>query len=254
MNKKNTKALVPFLTCGDPSLDVTRDIILALDEVGTDCVLLGIPFSDPTAEAGIIQAAFARALSGGVTTDAIFDMVAEVRKKSDVQLAFETYANVVFTYGIEKFVKKMAENKVTALLLQDVPFEEKDEFSSVCEKYGIDWVQMACSTYAGADDYRRLGTIAKGTQGFLYCTEVSGMPDEGHRKLTDMLTRVRALTDVPCVLECPGSTNAEYKEFAAMADGILIGPQLVTICGEYGSDSIEKIKQTALEIIKAINA
>ena len=139
MNKRITesfakgKAFIPFITCGDPSLDVTEELVYAMEEAGADLIELGIPFSDPTAEGPVIQEANIRALSGGVTTDKIFDMVARIRKKTDIPLVFMTYANVVFSYGIRRFVETAAALGMDGLILPDVPFEEKEEFDVVCK-------------------------------------------------------------------------------------------------------------------------
>ena len=127
------KAFIPFITCGDPSLDVTEELVYAMEEAGADLIELGIPFSDPTAEGPVIQEANVRALSGGVTTDKIFDMVARIRKKTDIPLVFMTYANVVFSYGIRRFVETAAALGMDGLILPDVPFEEKQEFDVVCK-------------------------------------------------------------------------------------------------------------------------
>ena len=145
MNKKITeafakgKAFIPFVTCGDPSLDVTEKIVYAMEEAGADLIELGIPFSDPTAEGPVIQGANLRALSGGVTTDKVFDMVEKIRKNSSIPMVFMTYANVVFSYGIERFCKRAAEVGMDGMILPDVPFEEKEEFASVAEKYGLNF-------------------------------------------------------------------------------------------------------------------
>ena len=143
MNKRiaeafaNGKAFIPFLTCGDPSLEVTEQLIYAMEEAGADLIELGIPFSDPTAEGPVIQAANVRALSGGVTTDKIFDMVKRLRQNTKIPMVFMTYANVVFSYGTERFIQKAASLGMDGLILPDVPFEEKEEFDSVCKKYGL---------------------------------------------------------------------------------------------------------------------
>ena len=145
MNKRITesftkgKAFIPFITCGDPSLEVTEQLVYAMEEAGADLIELGIPFSDPTAEGPVIQAANIRALSGGVTTDKVFDMVEKIRKNSSIPMVFMTYANVVFSYGTERFVKKAAEVGMDGLILPDVPFEEKEEFDGVCKEYGLDY-------------------------------------------------------------------------------------------------------------------
>ena len=145
MNKRITesftkgKAFIPFITCGDPSLEVTEQLVYAMEEAGADLIELGIPFSDPTAEGPVIQAANIRALSGGVTTDKVFEMVEKIRKNSSIPMVFMTYANVVFSYGTERFVKKAAEVGMDGLILPDVPFEEKEEFDGVCKEYGLDY-------------------------------------------------------------------------------------------------------------------
>ena len=131
MNKRITeafekgKAFIPFITCGDPSLEVTEQLVYAMEEAGADLIELGIPFSDPTAEGPVIQAANVRALSGGVTTDKIFDMVVKIRKNSSVPMVFMTYANVVFSYGTERFIKTAAEIGMDGLILPDVRMRKK---------------------------------------------------------------------------------------------------------------------------------
>ena len=124
------KAFIPFITCGDPSLEVTEKIVYAMEEAGADLIELGIPFSDPTAEGPVIQEANIRALSGGVTTDKIFDMVVKIRKNTQIPMVFMTYANVVYSYGTERFVKKAVETGMDGLILPDVLFEEKKEYEA----------------------------------------------------------------------------------------------------------------------------
>ena len=136
------KAFIPFITCGDPDLDTTKEIVRAMEKNGADLIELGIPFSDPTAEGPVIQAANLRALTGGVTTDKIFDMVEDLRKDVKVPMVFMTYANVVFSYGIERFAKKAAAVGMDGVILPDVPFEEKEEFASVFRKEGMDLISL----------------------------------------------------------------------------------------------------------------
>lgn len=128
------KAFIPFITCGDPSLEVTEQIIIEMEKAGANLIELGIPFSDPTAEGPVIQAANIRALSGGVTTDKVFEMVKRVRRVVKVPLVFMTYANVVFSYGIERFAANAAEAGMDGIILPDVPYEEKEEFAPAFRK------------------------------------------------------------------------------------------------------------------------
>ena len=158
------KAFIPFVTCGDPSLEVTEEIVYAMADAGADLIELGIPFSDPTAEGPVIQEANVRALSAGTTTDKIFDMVRRIRQKTDIPMVFMTYANVVYSYGSERFIRTAAEIGMDGLILPDVPFEEKTEFDPLCRQYGLDLVSLIAPT-----SHDRIRMIAKEASGFVYC-------------------------------------------------------------------------------------
>ena len=131
------KTLIPFITCGDPSIAITEELIYTMQKTGTDFIILGIPFSDPTAESDVVQSANLRALTNGITTDKIFDMVSKIRQNTNITIAFMTYANVVFSYGSEKFISKSAELGIDGLIITDLPFEEKVEFLPLCKEYDI---------------------------------------------------------------------------------------------------------------------
>ena len=136
------KAFMPFITCGDPDLKTTAAAIHAMAANGADLIELGIPFSDPTAEGPVIQGANLRALQAGTTTDKVFDLVREVRRDVTIPLVFMTYANVVFSYGAERFLSTCAEIGIDGLILPDLPYEEKDEFAPLCRQYGVDLISM----------------------------------------------------------------------------------------------------------------
>ena len=202
MNKKiaeafaGGKAFIPFITCGDPSLEITEQLVYAMEEAVADLIELGIPFSDPTAEGPVIQEANVRALAGGVTTDKIFDMVEKIRKKSSVPMVFMTYANVVFSYGIERFVSKAAEVGMNGLILPDVPFEEKEEFDTVCKAYGLDLISLIAPT-----SHERIAQIAKDAEGFVYCVSSLGVTGTRTNITTDidaMVKRVKQTKNIPC--------------------------------------------------------
>jgi len=129
----NGKVFIPFVTCGDPDLETTGKIVSAMAQNGADIIELGIPFSDPTAEGPVIQEANIRALSGKVTTDKIFNFVQEIRREVHIPLVFLTYANVVFSYGSERFIKTCSQVGMDGLILPDLPYEEKDEFARLCK-------------------------------------------------------------------------------------------------------------------------
>ena len=135
---ENGKAFIPFITCGDPNLETTAKIVREAVANGADLIELGIPFSDPTAEGPVIQGANIKALAAGVTTDKVFDLVRDLRKDVTIPMVFMTYANVVYSYGAEKFISTCKEIGIDGLILPDIPYEEKEEFLPLCEKYDVD--------------------------------------------------------------------------------------------------------------------
>jgi len=256
MNKKITeafsrgKAFIPFITCGDPSLDVTEKIVNAMVEAGADLIELGIPFSDPTAEGPVIQGANLRALSGGVTTDKVFDMVEKIRKNTDVPMVFMTYANVVFSYGTERFCKRAQEVGMDGLILPDVPYEEKEEFAEVADKYGLDLISLIAPT-----SHERIATIAKDAEGFVYCVSslgVTGMRSQITTDIGAMVKLVKAQKDIPCAVGFGISTPEQAKKMAVQADGVIVGSAIVKLCESYGADCVPYIKEYVKSMKDAI--
>ena len=256
MNKKITeafakgKAFIPFVTCGDPSLDVTEKIVYAMEEAGADLIELGIPFSDPTAEGPVIQGANLRALSGGVTTDKVFDMVEKIRKNSSIPMVFMTYANVVFSYGIERFCKRAAEVGMDGMILPDVPFEEKEEFASVAEKYGLDLISLIAPT-----SHEKISMIAKEAEGFVYCVSslgVTGMRSQITTDIGAMVELVKAQKDIPCAVGFGISTPEQAKKMAAQADGVIVGSAIVKLCETHGAECVPYIGEYVKSMKDAI--
>ena len=256
MNKKITeafakgKAFIPFITCGDPSLDVTKELVFAMSEAGADLIELGIPFSDPTAEGPVIQGANLRALSGGVTTDKVFTMVEEIRKSCETPLVFMTYANVVFSYGTERFMKRASEAGMNGLILPDVPFEEKTEFDVVAKQYGLDLISLIAPT-----SHERITKIAKEAEGFVYCVSSLGVTGTRSEITTDigaMVQLVKAAKDIPCAVGFGISTPEQAKKMAAQSDGAIVGSAIVKLCAKYGKDCIPYIKAYVEEMKNAV--
>ena len=247
MNKRiaeafaNGKAFIPFLTCGDPSLEVTEQLIYVMEEAGADLIELGIPFSDPTAEGPVIQAANVRALSGGVTPDKIFDMVKRLRQNTKIPMVFMTYANVVFSYGTERFIQKAASLGMDGLILPDVPFEEKEEFDSVCKKYGLDLISLIAPT-----SHERITQIAKEAEGFVYCVSslgVTGMRSAITTDIGAMVQLVKAAKDIPCAVGFGISTPEQAAAMAAKSDGAIVGSAIVKLCGQYKEACVPYVKE-----------
>ena len=229
------KAFIPFITCGDPNLETTAAVVRAAVANGADLVELGIPFSDPTAEGVVIQAANLRALQGGVTTDKIFELVRDLRRDVKVPLVFMTYANVVFSCGAEKFLSKCAAVGVDGLILPDVPFEEKEEFLSTCKRFGVDLISMIAPT---SED--RIAMIAREAEGFVYIVSslgVTGVRNEIKTDLSSIVAAVRANTKIPCAIGFGISTPAQAKKMAAIADGVIVGSAIIKIIAAHGGDA-----------------
>ena len=256
MNKKvaeafaGGKAFIPFITCGDPSLEITEQLVYAMEEAGADLIELGIPFSDPTAEGPVIQEANVRALAGGVTTDKIFDMVEKIRKKTSVPMVFMTYANVVFSYGIERFVSKAAEVGMNGLILPDVPFEEKEEFDTVCKAYGLDLISLIAPT-----SHERIAQIAKDAEGFVYCVSSLGVTGTRTNITTDigaMVKLVKQTKNIPCAVGFGISTPEQANKMASQSDGAIVGSAIVKLCAKYGADCVPYVQEYVRQMKKAV--
>jgi tryptophan synthase alpha chain len=247
---ENGKAFIAFITCGDPDLETTGAAVRAAVENGADLIELGIPFSDPTAEGPVIQAANLRALQGGVTTDKIFDFVRELRKDVHIPLVFMTYANVVFSYGAERFISTCRQIGMDGLILPDLPFEEKDEFLPLCHQYGIDLISLIAPT---SED--RIAMIAKEAEGFIYLVSslgVTGTRQEINTDLTSIVSRIRQNAKVPCAIGFGISTPAQAKKMADIADGAIIGSAIVKILAQYGKEAPRYVGEYVKSIKEAL--
>lgn len=236
---KNGKAFIPFVTCGDPDLETTAKIVRAMSSAGADLIELGIPFSDPTAEGPVIQEANLRALTGGVTTDKIFDFVRELRQDVKTPLVFMTYANVVYSYGTEKFVSACAKIGIDGLILPDVPFEERDDFAPECERHGLDLIPLIAPTSSG-----RIAMIARAARGFLYIVSSLGVTGVRSKITTDvgaMVKIVRGVTKTPCAVGFGISTPEQARAMAAVSDGAIVGSAIVKLVAQYGRDAAEPV-------------
>ena len=246
----NGKAFIPFITCGDPDLETTGKIVRAAVANGADLIELGIPFSDPTAEGPVIQGTNIRALAGGVTTDQIFDLVRDLRRDVTIPLVFMTYANVVFSYGAEKFIATCREIGIDGLILPDLPFEEKEEFQPLCTRYDVDLISLIAPT-----SHQRIAKIAKEASGFLYIVSslgVTGVRSEITTDLESMVSIVRENTDLPCAIGFGISTPEQAKHMSAYADGVIVGSAIIKLIEEHGSGAAEAVGDYVKKMKEAI--
>ena len=247
---ENGKAFIPFITCGAPDLETTAAAVRAAVANGADLIELGIPFSDPTAEGPVIQGANIRALRGGIKTKHIFEFVRELRRDVTVPMVFMTYANVVFSYGAEKFISTCAEVGIDGLILPDIPFEEKEEFLPICSQYDVALISLIAPTSAN-----RIGMIAKEAEGFIYLISSLGVTGERSEIKTDLrsiVELIRANTDVPCAIGFGISTPEQAKQMASISDGAIVGSAIVRLLEKHGKDAPKYIGEYVKSMKDAI--
>lgn len=247
---ENKKAFIPFITAGDPDLGVTEQLVPAMAEAGADLIELGIPFSDPVAEGVVIQEADMRALASGTTTDKIFDSVRRIRQKTDVPLAFMTYINPVFAYGVDKFMKNAVDCGIDALIVPDMPFEEREELLPACKKYGMVLIYLVAPT-----SKERAQAIARESDGFVYCVSslgVTGVRSEITTNIKEMVDTVKQGKDVPCAVGFGISTPEQACKMSAQSDGVIVGSAIVKMVAKYGINCIGPVCDYVREMKAAV--
>lgn len=247
---ENGKAFIPFVTGGDPTLDVTEQLLYAMQDAGADLIEIGIPFSDPVAEGIVIQEANERALAAGCTTDKLFDMILRARQKVTVPMVFLTYVNPIYTYGKEKFMKRCVECGMDGIIVPDLPYEEKEELSGVCEQYDVDLISLIAPT-----SHERIRMIAKEAKGFVYCVSslgVTGVRSEIKTNIAEMTKMVKEETDVPCAVGFGISTPKQAAAMARVSDGAIVGSAIVKLVAKHGENAVSAVAQYVREMKTAV--
>ena len=247
---ENGKAFIPFITCGDPDLATTARVVREAVKNGADLIELGIPFSDPTAEGPVIQEASMRALKAGTTTDRIFDMVKDLRQDVKVPMVFMTYANVVFSYGADRFISSCSRFGIDGLILPDLPYEEKEEFLPYCHQYDVDLISLIAPTSAN-----RIAMIAGEAEGFLYIVSSLGVTGTRSEITTDLEAIVRVVrenTRIPCAVGFGISTPDQARRMAEISDGAIVGSAIVKLLARYGTEAPEYVGSYVKEMKDAL--
>jgi len=248
---KHGKAFIPFITAGDPSLDVTEELIIQMSKAGADLIEIGIPFSDPVAEGIVIQRASARALAAGTTTNHIFQMVERVRKRTEVPLVFMTYINLIYTYGKDKFLHHCKQYGIDGVIVPDLPFEEKSELQPYCDKYGVDLISLVAPT-----SEERIKMIVKEAQGFIYCVSslgVTGVREKIDTDIHQMIQAIKETKEIPCAVGFGISTPEQAREIAQYSDGIIVGSHIVKMVETYKNECIQPVCEYVRMMKEAIN-
>lgn len=251
LKRGGEKALVIYLTAGDPNLIKTYEMVLALDDAGVDIVEIGVPFSDPTADGPIIQAASQRALKEGTTLSNILDMIEKVRKVSEIPIVLFGYYNPIFIYGNERFAIKAKEAGVDGILVVDLPPEESDELRKYTDKSGIDFISLITPT----SDDGRIERISERASGFIYYVSVVGVTGTKKPEISDVrkdIKRIRKVTNLPVSVGFGISTPEQGGEVAEYADGIVVGSAVVRLIEENSEreDLVEKVSSFVWEFKK----
>lgn len=269
------KAFIPFVTCGDPDMATTRELVRALERAGAAAIELGIPFSDPTAEGPVIQDANIRSLAAGTTTDAVFELVRELRaggggaepareapagdvlpvsadtaKPVRCPLLLMTYANVVFHYGTERFCRAAAAAGADGIILPDTPFEEKDEFARVCAEHDLAYISLIAPT---SED--RIEMIAREAEGFIYLVSslgVTGTRSEITTDLASIVAKIRAVSDTPVAIGFGISNPEAARNMARVADGAIVGSAIVKLVAAEGAASVPAVEGFARSLAEAV--
>ena len=247
---ENGKAFIAFVTCGDPDLETTGAVVREMVKNGADLIELGIPFSDPTAEGPVIQGANLRALNGGVTTDQIFEFVKELRRDVSVPMVFMTYANVVFSYGVERFISTCRKIGMDGLILPDLPYEEKEEFQPICRRFGLELISLIAPT-----SENRIARIAGEAEGFVYLVSslgVTGVRSEIKTDLASIVEAIRRNTEIPCAIGFGISTPEQAARMSGLADGVIVGSAIVRLIEKYGRQAPEYVGRYVKEMKDAV--
>lgn len=225
LKESGKKALITFLTVGDPDIETSKEAIKTMDREGVDLIELGVPFSDPAADGTTIQAADERAIANGTDIHVVFDMVADIRKDISCPMVFLLYYNVMLQYGLDAFFKKCAETGIDGLIIPDLPYEESDEIAEYVEKYGVYQIFLVSPA-----SRNRVKQIAKAAKGFLYCVSSLGVTGEKSSFQTDFEEFFGAINKYASCPACVGfgiSNGEQVRELSSYCDGAIVGSAIV---------------------------
>ena len=252
LKAQNRKALITFITAGDPDMQSTEENVLAMFDSGADIIELGVPFSDPIAEGVTIQESSLRSLSGGTTLDKIFPTVESIRSKTDKPLILMMYLNTIFVYGCEKFFERCKSTGIDGVIVPDMPYEEREEVAPYAEKYGIH-----CINLVSPASHDRIRTIAADSKGFLYCVSsngVTGVRSEYKTDFDEFFGIIKGSAKCPCCVGFGISGGEQAKKMAGYCDGVIVGSAIVKICAKYGKESAVHVGEFVKELRTALDS
>jgi tryptophan synthase alpha chain len=240
LKEENKKALIPYVTAGDPTIEKTEELILAIQAAGADIIEIGIPYSDPLADGPVIEAAGLRSLNNGFKLANVFNCVKNIRKKSEIPLVFMLYYNTIFGYGRERFIAQCVECDIDGLIIPDLPLEEQDEIASYLEGTNIHLIPLLAITSKD-----RIPAIVQKAKGFIYCVSslgVTGVRNSFDERVYAFLNDVKKHTDVPTCVGFGIASKEDIERFDNYADGCIVGSALVKKIYETDADINEVAK------------
>lgn len=252
LKEQGKKALIPFITAGDPGLDTTVNIVLEMDKRGADIVEIGIPYSDPVADGPIIQASSQRAIEGGAKIQNIMETVRKIRAKSEIPLVYLVYYSSIFKYGVERFIDEASAAGINGIIIPDLPIEERGDIMDVAVKYEVHLIPLVAPT-----SRRRIQEIAAGGSGFVYCVSKNGVTGVGEKIKTDIkeyMELVGSYTKLPKALGFGISGPSMAREFKSYCDGIIIGSAIIDIIDKCRGEKeiLDKVGNFVSEVKKSI--
>lgn len=248
LKQNNQKALITFVTCGDPNLEITEQLVLEMEHSGADIIELGIPFSDPVAEGSVIQQASLRALKNGTTLVQIFEMVKRLRKTVQIPLLMMMYINTIFRFGTERFFSLCQECGIDGVIVPDMPYEERDEIQEFADRAGVYSISLVAPT-----SQERIQMIAQQSQGFLYCVSsvgVTGMRREFSTDFEAFFGTIRKYAKVPTAVGFGISSPEQAKKMKDYCDGVIVGSAIVQKVGDFGEQAVKPVG----EFVKSLKA
>ena len=246
LKEKNEKALITFITAGDPDLETTEKAVFEMFDNGADIIELGVPFSDPVAEGVTIQKSSLRSLKNGTNLTKIFETVKRIREKTEKPLILMMYINTIFVYGTDRFFADCKQYGIDGVIVPDMPFEERDEVQEFAEKYGVLNINLVAPT-----SRNRIEKIASESKGFLYCvssTGVTGVRSGYTTDFDDFFGTIRKYAKCPCAVGFGISGPEQAKKMSGYCDGVIVGSAIVRIFEEKGSEA----SKAAGEFVKSL--
>ena len=234
LRARRERALVAYFTAGDPSLDLTRRLVVESARRGADVIELGIPFSDPLADGPVIQRATQRALGAGVTLPRVLESVREMRGEVTAPLVFLTYYNPILAFGLKAFCRTAVEAGIDGVIVADLPPEEAEPLRAEAGPAGLDVVHLVAPTSTP----ERMRRIGRASQGFIYMVSLTGVTGERTALPAGLFRQLRALRAITTKPVCVGfgiSTPEQAAEVGAAADGVVVGSAIVRLVERYGT-------------------